>query len=112
MRLDLDGRATGALDEGFHRLYVLTNAMRRSLPMHIYDHVISVVTGEDALPVRSVPAREVELVHTLEIARYCFVDHDGCLLPCRFLARRTPARSASRCWRRSSNAREPGGAAA
>jgi hypothetical protein len=54
--------------------------------MHIYDHVISVVTGEDALPVRSVPARKVELVHTLEIARYCFVDHDGCLPSGRFLA--------------------------
>ncbi len=70
MRLDLDGRATGALDEGLHRLYVLTNAMRRSFPMHIYENVISVVTGEDALPVRSVPAREVELVHLLETVRY------------------------------------------
>src|SRR6266853_2012290 len=52
MRLNLDGRATDALDEGLHRLYVFTNAMRRSLPMHIYENVISVVTGEDALPVR------------------------------------------------------------
>src|SRR5436190_21562533 len=66
MRLELDGRATGALDEDLHRLYVLTNAMRRSLPMHIYENVISVVTAEDALPVRSVPAREVELVHSFE----------------------------------------------
>jgi len=45
-------------------------AMRRSLPMQIYENVISVVTGEDALPVRSVPAREVELVHPFEIVRY------------------------------------------
>ena len=41
-----------------------------SLPVHLYEHVISVVTGEDALPVRSVPAREVELVHPFEIVRY------------------------------------------
>src|SRR6266536_3704440 len=70
MRLDLDGHATGALDEGLHRLYVFTNAMRRSLPVHIYENVISVVTGEDALPVRFVPACEVELVHPFEIVRY------------------------------------------
>jgi hypothetical protein len=38
--------------------------------MHIYQNVISVVAGEDALPVRSVPAREVELVHPFEIVRY------------------------------------------
>jgi hypothetical protein len=38
--------------------------------MHLYEYVIGVVTGEDALPVRSVPAREVELVHPLEIVRY------------------------------------------
>src|SRR6266571_2208210 len=102
MRLDLDGRATGALDEGLHCLYVLTNAMRRSLPMYIHEHVISVVTGKDTLPIRFVPAREVELVHPFEIARYCFVGHDGCLLSGRFLAP-ARARSASRCWRRSSN---------
>src|SRR5712691_1981728 len=111
MGLDLDGHATGALDEGLHRLYVLTNAMRRMLPMHVYEHVIRVVMGEDALPVRLVPAREIELVHSLKIARYCFVGHYGCLLPGRFPAR-TRACSASRCWRRSSNASEPGGAAA
>src|SRR6266852_6756641 len=75
MGLDLDGHATGALDEGLHRPYVLTNAMRRILPMHIHEHVISVVMGEDALPVRLVPAREIELVHPLKIARYCFVGH-------------------------------------
>jgi hypothetical protein len=44
--------------------------MRRSLPMHIYENVISVVTGEDALPVRSVPAREVEFVDPCGIVRY------------------------------------------
>jgi len=70
MRLDLDGRATGALDEGLHRLDVLTKAMRRRLPVHLYENVISVVTGEDAIPVRCVPAREVELVHPFEIVRY------------------------------------------
>src|SRR2546422_9634195 len=111
MGLDLDGHATGALDEGLHRLYVLTNAMRRILPMHVHEHVVRVVTGEDALPVRLVPAREVELVHPLKIARYCFVGHDGCLLSGDSW-RRTRACSASRCWRRSSNASEPGGAAA
>src|SRR6266542_1560759 len=79
MRLHLDGRTTGALDEGLHRLDVLTNAMRRSLPMYVHEHVIRVVAGEDTLPVRFVPAREVELVHPLEIARYGFVGHDGCL---------------------------------
>src|SRR6266540_6250072 len=86
MRLDLDGRATGALDEGLHRLDVFTNAMRRSLPMHIYENVISVVAGEDALPVRFVPAREVELIHPSKIAPYCFAGHDGCLLSGRLLS--------------------------
>src|SRR3989442_14096078 len=86
MGLDLDGHATGALDEGLHRLYVLTNAMRRILPMQVHEHVIRVVTGEDALPVRLVPAREIELVHPLKIARYCFVGHYGCLLSGRFPA--------------------------
>jgi hypothetical protein len=43
---------------------------RRSLPMHFYENVIGVVTGEDALPVRSVPGREVELVHPFEVMRY------------------------------------------
>ncbi len=38
--------------------------------MHIYENVTSMVTGEHALPVRSVPAREVELVHPFEIVRY------------------------------------------
>src|SRR5207245_11628790 len=75
MGLDLDGHATGALDEGLHGLYVLTNAMRRILPMQVHEHVIRVVTGEDALPVRLVPAREIELVHPLKIARYYFVGH-------------------------------------
>src|SRR6266852_6453630 len=86
MGLDLDGHATRALDEGLHRLYVLTNAMRRILPMHVHEHVIRVVTGENAFPVRLVPALEVELVHPLKIARYCFVGHGGCLLSGRFLA--------------------------
>src|SRR6267143_3169565 len=86
MGLDLGGRATGALDEGLHRVDVLTDAMRRSLPMHLHENVISVVAGEDALPVRLVPAREVELIHTLKIARYCFVSHDGCLLSGRLLS--------------------------
>jgi len=84
MGLDLDGHAAGALDEGLHRLYVLTDAMRRILPMHVHEHVIRVVPGEDALPVRLVPAREIELVHPLKIARYCFVGHLGCLLSGRF----------------------------
>ena len=56
MRLDLDGRATSALDERSHRLDVLTYAMRRGLPMHLFENVIGVVASEDALPVRSVPA--------------------------------------------------------
>src|SRR3989441_6575132 len=86
MGLDLDGHATGALDEGLHRLYVLTNAMRRILPMQVHEHVIRVVTGEDALPVRLVPAREIELVHPLKIARSSFVGHYGCLLSGRFPA--------------------------
>src|SRR5438034_8153030 len=79
MGLDLDGHATGTLDEGLHCLDVRTNAVRRSLTVHLNEHVISVVTGEDALPVRFVPAREVELVHPLKIARHCFVGHDGLL---------------------------------
>src|SRR6266852_2040395 len=86
MGLDLDGHATGALDEGLHRLYVLTNAMRRILPMHVHEHVSRVLTGENAFPVRLVSAREVELVHPLKIARYCFVRLGGCLLSGRFLA--------------------------
>jgi len=49
MGLDLDGHATGALDERLHRLYVRTNAVRRILPMHVHDHVIRVVMGEDSL---------------------------------------------------------------
>src|SRR6266704_2053565 len=111
MGLDLDGHATGALDEGLHCLDVRTNAVRRSLTVHPHENVISVVTGEDALPVRFVPAREVELVHSLKIARHCFVGHCGCLLSGDSY-RRIRACSASRCWRRSSNASEPGGAAA
>src|SRR6266542_6027671 len=91
MRLHLDGRTTGALDEGLHRLDVLTNAMRRSLPMYVHEHVIRVVAGEDTLPVRCVPAREVELVHPLEIARYGFVGHDGYLLSGRFRAAHSSA---------------------
>src|SRR5438445_8060871 len=86
MGLDLDRHATGALDEGLHCLDVLTNAMRRSLPMHLHENVISVVAGEYALPIRFVPAREVELIHPLKIARCCFVGHDGCLLSGRLLS--------------------------
>src|SRR5229473_2346020 len=86
MGLDLDRHATCALDEGLHRPYVFTNAMRRILPMHVHVHVIRVVTGEDALPVRLVPAREIEVVHPLKIARYCFVGHYGFLLSGRFPA--------------------------
>ena len=55
MRLDLDGRATSALDERTHRLDVLTDAMRRGLPVYLYENVIGVVASEVALPVRSVP---------------------------------------------------------
>src|SRR5260370_8642280 len=86
MGLDLDGHDTGAHDEGLHRPYVFTNAMRGILPMDVHEHVIRVVTGEDALPVRLGPAREIELVHPLKIARYCFVGHYGCLLSVRFPA--------------------------
>src|SRR5690349_21428302 len=86
MGLDLYGHAAGALDEGLHRLYVLTNAMCRSLPMQVHEHVSCVVTGEDALPVRLVPAGEIELVHPLKIARYCFVGHLRYLLSGRFPA--------------------------
>src|SRR5256885_11648936 len=86
MGLNLDRHATCALDEGLHRLYVLTKAMRRILPMHVHEHVIRVVPGEDSLPVRLVPAREIELVHPLKIARHCFVGHYGCLLSGRFSA--------------------------
>ena len=53
MRLDLDGRATSALDERAHILDVFTNAMRRSLPVHIYENVISVVRVKT--PSRSAP---------------------------------------------------------
>jgi hypothetical protein len=70
MRLDLDGFAMGALDEGLHRLYVITNATRRSLPVYVYANVVSVITAENALPVRLIPAREVEFVHAFEIVRY------------------------------------------
>src|SRR6267378_8285626 len=86
MGLDLNGHATGARDESLHCVDVLTNAMRRSLPMHRHENVICVVAGEDALPVRLVPAREVELIHPLKIARCCFVGHDGCLLSGRLLS--------------------------
>jgi hypothetical protein len=87
MGLDLDGRATGALDERLHCLDVLTNATRRSLPVDIHENFVSVVTGEERRPsVRFVPAREVELVHPLEITLYGFVGHDGCFLSGRFLA--------------------------
>src|SRR5438309_6415005 len=44
MGLDLDWRATGALDECLHCLDVLTNATRRSLPVDIHEHLVSVVT--------------------------------------------------------------------
>src|SRR5207247_205320 len=78
----------------------------------VHEHVTRVVPGEDTLPVRFVPAREVELVHSLEIAHYGFVGHDSCLLVHVASWRPARARSASRCWRRSSNASEPRGAAA
>src|SRR6266487_3523138 len=38
MGLDLEGRATGALDEGLHCLDVLTDATRRSLPVDIHEN--------------------------------------------------------------------------
>src|SRR5207245_9133011 len=86
MGLDLDGHAAGALDEGLHRLYVLTNAMRRILPMPVHEHVIRVVTAEDAFPGRLVPAREIELLHPLKSAPYYIVGRYACLLPRRFPA--------------------------
>ena len=80
MRLDLDGRATIALDERSHRLNVLTDAMRRGLPMQLDNNVIGVVWSEDAVPVCSVPAREIELVHVFEIERCRVLGHDRCLV--------------------------------
>src|SRR2546426_899508 len=58
MGLDLNGRAAGARDESLHCLDVLTNAMRRSLPVEIHEDVVCVIAGEDARPVPFVPARD------------------------------------------------------
>src|SRR5438093_445102 len=41
MGLHLGGRASGALDERLHRVDVLTNAMRRSLPMELHEDAVS-----------------------------------------------------------------------
>ena len=68
MRRDLDGCTTRALDERSHRLDVLTDAMRRGLPMQLDNNVIGVVWSEDAVPVCSVPAREIELVHVSRLS--------------------------------------------
>src|SRR6266851_896956 len=111
MRLDLDGRATGALDEGLHRLYVLANAMRRSLPMHVYENVISVVTVKT--PSQSAPFQPAKSSSSIR-SRLCGTDSSATTVASLQVDswRRTRACSASRCWRRSSNASEPGGAAA
>ena len=58
------------LGDGLYRRDGFTKAMRWSLPVRSYENVIGVVAGEDALPVRCVPAREVELVHPFELVRY------------------------------------------
>jgi len=46
MGLDLHGRATGGLDEGFHGVDVLANAVRLRLPVDIHENVVGVVVGE------------------------------------------------------------------
>src|SRR5262249_11543610 len=81
MGRDLHGRATCGLDERLHGVDVLLNPVRLRLPVDIHENVVGVVTGEDAMPVRSVPAREIEVIHTLEIARYHVVSHARGLLP-------------------------------
>ena len=42
--------------------------MRWFLTLPVDQHVLGVVMGEDAVPVSAVPAREVEVVHALEVA--------------------------------------------
>jgi hypothetical protein len=84
MRLHLDERSASPFDEGLHCFDVFTNAVCRGLPLHAYENVLSVVAREGPLPVRSIPAREIKLVHTLEISRYRVAGHAHCLLLGRF----------------------------
>ena len=76
MGRDLDGRATGGLDEGLHGIDVLLDAVGLGLPVDIYENVVGVVVGEHALPVGSVPPLEVEFIHALEVAGYLVVRHN------------------------------------
>src|SRR5438876_4871037 len=101
MRLDLHRRATGGLDERLHGVNVLLNAVRLRLPVDIHENVVGVIVGEDATPVRSVPAREIELIHTVEIARYLVVGHAVGLLPDHSsteILRPEPARALPHAW--------------
>src|SRR4051812_30717702 len=75
MSLDLDGCTTSALDERSHRLDVLRMPCVGGCRC-TSTRTSSVVSSEDAVPVCSFPAREIELVHVFEIVRDRVVGHD------------------------------------
>jgi hypothetical protein len=72
---DLDGRATGGLDECPHGIDVLLDPVGVGLPVDIYKNVVRMVVGEHAVPVGAVPSHEVELIHALEVAGYLVICH-------------------------------------
>ena len=53
---DLDGCATGGLDERPHGIDVLLESMGLGLPVDIYKNVVGMVVGEHAMPVGAVPS--------------------------------------------------------
>ena len=59
---------------------MLLDAVGGRLPFAIYNNVIGVVLGEDAVPVGFVLSVEVELVHACEVAYHLIVCHDRGLL--------------------------------
>jgi hypothetical protein len=54
---------------------VFLDAMGRSLPVNIDEHVVGVVAGEKAMPVGSVLCREVKIVHAVQVASDLIVCH-------------------------------------
>ena len=71
--------APNGIDEGLTCGNVLRDATRGFLSLPVHKNIISVVMGEDAVPVGLVPTVEVEIVHSPEVAINLLVLHQ--LLP-------------------------------
>ena len=76
---ELGRRAPNGIDESLTCGNVLRNATRGFLSLPVHKNIISVVMGEDAVPVGLVPTVEVEVVHSLEVSINLLVLHE--LLP-------------------------------